>query len=129
MPAKTADQWFSEYGDSHHNRLNKALHWICVPTIAACVIAFLWELPTLAFMHPVPFLNWGTIVVTASLLFYVRLSPTLALGMLLFSTAVIAAIIAYERIGPKFESNTSYRIASNFRFKASRSELAFSFAA
>ena len=28
MPAKTADQWFSEYGDSHHNSFNKALHWI-----------------------------------------------------------------------------------------------------
>ena len=65
MPAKTADQWFSEYGESHHNALNKSLHWICVPTIAACVIAFLWELPTPAFMHPIPFLNWGTIAVAA----------------------------------------------------------------
>lgn len=99
MPAKTADQWFSEYGESHHNALNKTLHWICVPTIAACVIAFLWELPTPAFMHPIPFLNWGTIAVAASLIFYARLSPPLALGMLFFSLAVVFAIIVYERIG------------------------------
>ena len=99
MPVKTADQWFSEYGESHHNRLNKALHWICVPTIAACVIALLWEIPTPQFMQRVPYLNWATLIVAASLLFYARLSPMLALGMLLFSTAVIAAIIAYERLG------------------------------
>ena len=27
------DQLLDEYGDSHENRLNKIIHWICVPVI------------------------------------------------------------------------------------------------
>ena len=51
MARKTADQWFREYGDSHQNRINKAIHWMCVPLITACVIAFLWELPVPSVMR------------------------------------------------------------------------------
>ena len=29
--AKSADQWFAEYGESHRNPTNKAIHWIAVP--------------------------------------------------------------------------------------------------
>ncbi len=99
MVAKSADQWFGEYGESHQNHVNKALHWICVPLIAACVIALLWEIPTPQFMQRVPLLNWATLMLAASLVFYWRLSLPLALGMLVFSTVVIAAIMAYERWG------------------------------
>jgi uncharacterized membrane protein YGL010W len=98
MAEKTADDWFAEYGESHGHPLNKALHWICVPLIAACVIALLWEIPTPRVFERVPYLNWATLAVAASLAFYLRLSPALALGMLAFSAAVIAAIAAYERL-------------------------------
>ncbi len=99
MVEKSADQWFNEYGESHQNRLNKALHWICVPLIAACVIALVWEIPTPQLMRRVPFLNWATLLVAGSLIFYLRLSPALAGGMLIFSTAVLGGIAAYERLG------------------------------
>jgi uncharacterized membrane protein YGL010W len=99
MVDKSADQWFSEYGESHQNRLNKALHWICVPLIAACVVAFFWAIPTPQLMRRVPFLNWATLLVAVSLFFYLRLSLPLAVGMLIFSTAVISGIAAYERLG------------------------------
>jgi uncharacterized membrane protein YGL010W len=99
MVKKPADQWFSEYGESHQNRLNKALHWICVPLIAVSVIALFWEIPTPQLMRRVPFLNWATLLVAGSLIFYLRLSPPLAVGMLILSTAVIGGIAAYERLG------------------------------
>ncbi len=99
MAAKTADQWFNEYGESHQNYLNKAVHWICVPLIAACVIALVWEIPTPHFMHRVPFLNWATLLVAGSLIFYLRLSPPLAGGMLIFSAVVLGGIAAYDRPG------------------------------
>jgi uncharacterized membrane protein YGL010W len=98
MTKKPADQWFSEYGESHNNRLNKALHWICVPLIAVSVIALFWEIPTPELMRRVPFLNWATLLVAGSLIFYLRLSPPLAIGMLILSTAVICGIAAYERM-------------------------------
>lgn len=97
MAAKSADQWFEEYGESHQNPINKSIHWICVPTIAACVIALFWELPTPAFLHGIPILNWATILIALSLVFYLRLSLSLAVGMLVFSAATVAAIVLYQR--------------------------------
>lgn len=100
MPAKSADQWFDEYGASHQNSLNKTIHWICVPTITACVLALLWEAPTPAFIHGLPLLNWATLLVVLSLIFYLRLSPPLAMGMVIFMAAAFGAIVLYQRFGP-----------------------------
>lgn len=99
MAGKSVEQWFSEYGESHKNPVNKAIHWICVPAITACVIAFLWDLPRPEFMKESQFFNWGVILVFVSSLFYLRLSFTLAIGMLAFSAAVIAGIVGYEKLG------------------------------
>jgi uncharacterized membrane protein YGL010W len=99
MAAKSADQWFQEYGESHQHSVNKLIHWICVPLIAACVIALLWELPTPSFLRQAPLVNWATLVIAAAMAFYLRLSLPLAAGMLLFSIVVVAAILAYERFG------------------------------
>lgn len=96
MPGKTADQWFGEYGESHQNATNKLIHWICVPTIAACVIAFFWSLPVPVVMQGSAYLNWGTVLVAAAMLFYLRLSLPLAAGMLVFSLAVIIVIRTWE---------------------------------
>lgn len=97
MSSKTADQWFDEYGESHRNATNKLIHWICVPLIAACVIAFCWSLPVPAFMQGMPYANWGTALVVLAMLFYVQLSLPLAAGMLVFSLVVISLIRGWER--------------------------------
>jgi len=78
---RTATQWLEDYGDSHRNGANKALHWICVPVIAWCVLGFLWLLPFPAgirALHPVA--NWAGFAVLAALGYYALLSPRLALG-------------------------------------------------
>lgn len=98
MAGKSVEQWFREYGESHQNPINKTIHWICVPAITACVIAFFWDIPRLDFMRQAQLLNWGVILVVVSCLFYMRLSFSLAVGMLAFSAAVIAGIIAYEKL-------------------------------
>ncbi len=100
MIAKSADQWFQEYGESHQNPTNKTIHWICVPAITACVIAFLWDVPRPEFMQPYPYLNWATITLALSTLFYLRLSLSLAVGMLAFSALIIMAIVSYYRVWP-----------------------------
>ena len=90
---KSAEQWFDEYGESHQNPTNKLIHWFCVPPIAFSAIGMLWAIP-----HPYfdgvlpgiwePFLNWGTIAMALGLLFYIRLSLTLAVGILAFEVVV-----------------------------------------
>ena len=80
---RTATQWLDDYGDSHRNRTNKALHWICVPVIAWCVLGLLWALPfpqDLRAEHSAA--NWGGIAVLVALLYYATLSIRLALGTL-----------------------------------------------
>ena len=39
------DQLLAEYGESHENRLNKVIHWICVPVIVWTVVALIWSIP------------------------------------------------------------------------------------
>src|SRR5271170_1407238 len=80
---RTANQWLSEYGDSHRNPVNKALHWVCVPVILWCVLGLLWITPFPGGAHTgFPALNWAGIVVLAAVLYYALLSVPLALGVL-----------------------------------------------
>ena len=39
---RRVDALFARYGESHRNPANKAIHWVCVPLITWCVIAFFW---------------------------------------------------------------------------------------
>ena len=80
---RTAAQWLDDYGESHRNHANKALHWICVPVIAWCVIGLLWSMPfpnAIRAAHPAA--NWGSIAVFAALIYYSLLSVPLTLGAL-----------------------------------------------
>ncbi|QHT70944.1 DUF962 domain-containing protein [Rhodocytophaga rosea] len=90
---KTPQEWFSEYSESHQNHTNKLVHWVCVPLIMFSIIGLLWSIPC-PFVASLPapfddFINWGTFFLLLALFFYLRLSFTLFLGMLL-----IAFIIA-----------------------------------
>jgi uncharacterized membrane protein YGL010W len=95
---RTADQWLDDYGDSHRNRTNKVLHWICVPVIAWCVLGLLWSLPVPAGMRALhPAANWGSIAVLAALLYYSVLSLRLMLGVLPLLLAFLWSIDQVDR--------------------------------
>lgn len=82
-----------EYGESHQNETNKAVHWICVPVIVWTVMAVVWSIPQLGFMADIAWLNWLTILVAFSLLYYVVMSPTLAIGVGVFAAVCYAIIL------------------------------------
>ncbi len=79
---KTLNEWLDEYGESHQNKVNKTIHWICVPIIYFCVFAMLYS------VHP--WAAWGGLAV--ALAFYVPVSVPLALGMLVLTVAMLALI-------------------------------------
>lgn len=90
MAARSMQQWFDAYGESHQNPTNKLIHWICVPTIYFCVVALIWSIPS---PFDTGFLSTGgvaKIVVGLVGLFYLRLSLTIMLGMMAFSIACLA---------------------------------------
>lgn len=96
---KTVDQWLSEYGESHQNPSNKLLHWICVPVIVVSLAGLLWSLPVPAAFRAVsPLLNWGSLVLSFGLAYYLVMSWSLALGMIVFVAIVIGAIDLLDRL-------------------------------
>jgi len=96
---RPVEQWLVEYGESHRNPSNKLLHWICVPIIVVSLVGLLWSLPTPAlFARISPLLNWGTLLLVASVVYYFCMSWSLALGMLVFVAFVVGAIAVLDRL-------------------------------
>ncbi len=87
---RTAAEWLGEYGASHQNPTNKLLHWICVPPIVLSVMGLLWSLPVPPELSGLsPWVNWATLAAAAALAYYLLLSPSLALGILVAFTGLL----------------------------------------
>src|SRR5579863_2192110 len=79
---RTAEQWLDEYGSSHRNPTNEALHWICVPVILWCVLGFLWIAPFPgAIRESMPWANWATVITLLAVFYYASLSLPLTVGI------------------------------------------------
>ena len=84
---KKVDVLLTEYGVSHQNRINKKIHWVCVPAIMLSLLGILWSIP-----FPIkisPLINWATILITLSVIYYFFLSLKLAIGMFINSLLMI----------------------------------------
>lgn len=82
------DQLLAEYGESHQNSTNKAIHWICVPLIFFSVLGLFASIPAGPVQYLLgdnPYAHWATVFVILGLAYYVTLSIPLAFGMMLFS--------------------------------------------
>jgi len=90
------DALLAEYGESHQNPTNKAVHWVCVPVIVWTVLALIWSLPVPALFSGVPYLNWMTLLLALTLIYYVVVSWQLALGFLAYAAVCLALVIWYE---------------------------------
>ena len=102
---RTLDQWFSEYAVSHQNETNKAIHYVCVPAIFFSIVGLLMSIPPLflteIFPVYVPFLeNWAVVALILVLLFYMRLSISMGLKILLFSALCIAGNYFIAQVAP-----------------------------
>lgn len=85
--------YLDEYGKDHRNPVNKALHRVCVPAIMLSLLGLLWSIPVpVAAANLGPYANWATAFVALALVYYVTLSPRLALGMLLVALLAILII-------------------------------------
>lgn len=87
---RSAQQWLDAYGESHRNRTNKIIHWVCIPAITMSLLGLLGSLPC-------PFgnqwLNWSAALVVLATLFYASLSIPLAIGMATASGVALAATV------------------------------------
>ena len=83
------DALLSEYGESHQNETNKAIHWICVPLIFFSVVGLIASIPSgivQSFMgEGNPYANWATVLLVLVIAYYASLSIWLTIGMAIFS--------------------------------------------
>lgn len=82
---KNIQTWLTEYSESHQNKTNKAIHWICVPAILFSILGLIAQLHFLMML--------AAIVLT--LVFYARLDWALMLAMaaLMFSMAALVMLL------------------------------------
>jgi uncharacterized membrane protein YGL010W len=97
----SVESLLTEYGESHQNPWNKLIHWICVPAIVWTVVALLWAIPFPAALQndAVP-INWATVALGLAQIYYIRLSPRLSLGLLLFNILMLWLTALVEAASP-----------------------------
>ena len=97
---KSADQWFAEYGECHHNSVNEVIHWICIPAITLSLLGLLWSVPMPAsWGEGALYVNLASLFIVAAMVFYLRLSPPLAIGMFALAALFFALIVGYDKLG------------------------------
>lgn len=89
------DQLLSEYGESHRNETNKAIHWICVPLIFFSIVGLIASIPSGVIRSIVggnPYANWAGLALVLAMVYYATLSIPLSLGMLVFAALCLFLI-------------------------------------
>ncbi|MGC6479692.1 MAG: DUF962 domain-containing protein [Flavobacteriaceae bacterium] len=91
---KDAQQWFDEYAVSHQNTTNKLIHYVCVPAIFFSLIGLISSIPLITASASIPsalfpYAHLGSLVILIGLFFYLRMSFSIFLGMLLLSVATL----------------------------------------
>ncbi len=100
------DALLAEYGESHQNSTNKAIHWICVPLIFFSVVGLIASIPPgivqRLFGEGNPYANWAVIALVLVLVYYVTLSIPLSFGMMLFAALCLycARLISQSDFAP-----------------------------
>lgn len=96
---REVERWLGNYSEDHRNPTNILIHWICVPAILWTVIALLWTVPVPESIGR-PGL-WAGAAMFAAMMFYLRLSRTLAFGMLAAFVALgLITEALYRVLGP-----------------------------
>lgn len=89
------DQLLNEYGESHRNETNKAIHWVCVPLIFLSIVGLIASIPAGLLQHlagSTIFATWATVALLLTTLYYSSLSLSLTIGMVLFALLCLLII-------------------------------------
>lgn len=92
MTSTTADTreievLLAKYSESHLNHTNEIIHFVCVPVIVFSLLGIIW------WIHPLA----AVAVSVAALLYYFKLSPSFAVGMLLMTALMLGLLSLMPR--------------------------------
>lgn len=92
---KDIQQWLDEYGESHQNPMNKKIHWVCVPLIMISLLALISLIPFppfIKFTGNSVIDSWAAVFLLYCVIFYLRMSVSIAVGMLIIAFFMIWGI-------------------------------------
>lgn len=98
-PKRPVDILFDKYAESHQNKTNKLIHWICVPLIVFSLLGLIWLIPfpQLSFLGQYQtFFNWASFLIAFAMYYYFRLSPVLFFLMVWVIFAMSFGIVQLE---------------------------------
>ncbi|MBX7052639.1 MAG: DUF962 domain-containing protein [Flavobacteriales bacterium] len=95
---KTIHDWLAEYGESHQNKTNKTIHWICIPLIFWSIVALLYSVDLHFRLLEIP-ITAAHIALILTLLYYTRLSPSLSIGMMIFALICLTVCNGLQMVG------------------------------
>ena len=84
---RTIDTLLAQYGESHRNRSNEVIHFVCVPVIVFSLLGLVWSIHPLAAVAVCAWALW----------YYVKLSPPFAAGMLAMTLAMLGILAIMPR--------------------------------
>ena len=88
-PPATADDWADRYGELKVSGPGAASAWLGIPLVVSALIGMLWSAPFPASLaEQSPALNYATLFLMATFVYYCVLSLPLAFGGLLFLIAI-----------------------------------------
>lgn len=99
------DELLQHYGESHQNPANILIHKICVPTIVFTVYGLLWSIPLPSGVREsltlggIGYANVASGIFILGLLYYLRLSFTMTIGMTLMSGLFLLILGLMEKAG------------------------------
>ena len=102
---KSINTWLDEYADSHQNKINKSIHWLCVPLITFTLLGLL---SLISYDFKTYNIDLASILIAIAIIFYLRLSKNLAIGMLIFSTICIFILSKLKTVMPVSNLITLY---------------------
>jgi len=95
---RPVDALLEEYGESHQNHVNKAIHWVCVPLIFFSTVGLVHSIPLGPLAGLVPgeegqYISWATVLLALTVLWYFKMSLSLAIGMVGVSVGMLVACV------------------------------------
>lgn len=96
---KRIERVLTAFGELHQNEPSRWIHLIVVPMLLFSLLGMLWTIPSSALRFALgtgPFNNWSTITMVLLMLFYMRFSVLVGLGVGVFGVLSLNLIYVAE---------------------------------
>ncbi len=86
---QSLNQLLHTYGESHQNKTNKLVHWICVPSIMFSLVGLFMAIPLPFELQKSLIINWAFVFFVFAWIYYLRLSLVMFFSFVLIGLGML----------------------------------------